>query len=259
MEEHTEFVDIPLEIRRDILLRESLNKSRLLSSTYQNLLLRDFINDLVSNPTAINEDEVLVYIYRTQHPFVMGYSNQNVIKILTFDTHNDSNNNDNNDMKVNERTTIIDSLGHIESKYNNILIDREDMLLYVANSSLFDAKLMYCAFKERLLQLDPNISDRIIKVAVHNIISKYMNVLLSVHVNALFMYLVRCLNVLGIDTTEYKTLIGTIRTRDALIQHRALDEMPSIDLVPGFMPPGLLEEMMDIYRMAINELSCDIV
>lgn len=51
------FEELPSEIRRDILLRDSINRSRLLNTIHKDLLIEDFIN----NPKLITGDEVIEY------------------------------------------------------------------------------------------------------------------------------------------------------------------------------------------------------
>ncbi len=64
-----QFELLPEEVRKKILLRESIGSSRLLSVTNRDILIDDFID----NPIAPSKDELSDYMDITSLPFVVIY------------------------------------------------------------------------------------------------------------------------------------------------------------------------------------------
>lgn len=250
------FEDLPTEIRRDILLRDSINRSRLTNKIYKDLLIEDFI----SNPKLPSVDEVLEFADLTHLSFVMVAPTPMYLEdksmYVNITVH------DRRDLwvdlkyvRINDTTISESSIpssvpSYLKDLLDNILTQLNDVD-DISNLIIYDLRLWYYVLKSRSIKLDLDISDnKIKKILLNNILLRDRDFLISNNDIVLFYYLYMSLETLGYSIKSYFSAltIEYINKND-----EQFDDYKIIDI-----SNGLLEMMMNKYKSAINKLEYEL-
>lgn len=217
-----QFEELPEDIRRNILTRESMGNSRLLSRRERNILLDEFIN----NPVLPSSEEIIEYVDTTSFPFICMYTfnGDPSNREITIRTISDV---------AQEVNVAYDRTVQMDNSYNKAnKIRRLKYMFNNYNMITFDPRTWFYVLKSRSERLGLLIDDSRIKRTIHIIFSKITDMLIDENKEELFYFMYSSLTNYGYPTGKYISHLKEIRdTRSNHLEYYYRLDADAIDVI----------------------------